>query len=89
MYCCNIGVYTTRTVYFLTVNVLLSKDTLNRSKVTLKIFALLPKMYFSNKCCFLELLIHKKKKKKKNACTKVSTNILSSTIVFNIDKYVS
>ncbi|MDN8907574.1 hypothetical protein Q0O77_14770, partial [Staphylococcus aureus] len=52
------------------------------AKVTVKTFIMLQKISISNKCCSFELSIHQRILKKS---TTVSTKILSSTTVFNID----
>ncbi len=60
---------------------LFSKDTLNLSNVTLKTYNMLQKISISNKCCLFVRSIYQRILKKES----VSTKLLSSTIVFNID----
>ncbi len=53
------------------------KDALNWSKVTVKTFIVSQNISISNKCCYFESW--------KIKCITVSTKLLCSTIVFNID----
>ncbi len=65
--------YQNFSISFKKIIFIFSKDALNASKVTVKTFIMLQKLSISKQCCSLHQKIT------------VSTKILSSTTVFNID----